>query len=221
MKKYINFITLLIAGMACFYLPQAHATELKRSCIKANPDAAGEIDFALIGLYQQLCDKSAKKNILLQQELNVQIAKRYVELGSPLKALNLVNELRRQQYDSQVLTDLSFMAGVAISSDALEQMRSTEVRALNETTYPQAKLLVENIQFAKPVLAPAESKPLHPLNSKKAKKQVSTNSKKTINVQKNTKPKTNVKTAPAKKTENISTRTQTVSSNPFGSLKNN
>ncbi|MCU7226305.1 hypothetical protein OC498_15690, partial [Acinetobacter bohemicus] len=83
------------------------------------------IDSALIGLYQQLCDKSAKKNILLQQELNVQIAKRYVELGSPLKALNLVNELRRQQYDSQVLTDLSFMAGVAISSDALEQMRST------------------------------------------------------------------------------------------------
>ena len=81
-----------------------------------------------------------------------------MELGSHLKALNLIDQLHRQQQYNQTLTDLSFMAGIAISSNALQQMRSTEVRALNETTYPQAKLLAENIQFAKPALAPVEFK---------------------------------------------------------------
>ncbi len=218
MKKYISFISLFIFGTACLYLPQVHAAELKKSCIKANPYAAGETDPTLIGLYQQLCDKSAKKNISLQHELNTQIAKRYVELGSHLKALNLIDQLHRQQHN-QTLTDLGFMAGVAISSNALQQMRSTEVRALNETTYPQAKLLAENIQFAKPVPASVEPKSYTASNIKNIKKQTAVSMKRSTTS--STKTKNVVKSASIKKTENISTRTNTASSNPFGSLKNN
>ena len=219
MKKYISFISLFIFGTACLYLPQVHAAELKKSCIKVNPYAAGETDPTLIDLYQQLCDKSAKKNIPLQHELNTQIAKRYVELGSHLKALNLIDQLHRQQQYNQTLTDLSFMAGIAISSNALQQMRSTEVRALNETTYPQAKLLAENIQFAKPALAPVEFKSHTVSNTKNSKKQTAASTKRSTTT--STKTKNVVKSAPIKKTENISTRTNTASSNPFGSLKNN
>lgn len=142
-----------------------------------------------------------------------------MELGSHLKALNLIDQLHRQQQYNQTLTDLSFMAGIAISSNALQQMRSTEVRALNETTYPQAKLLAENIQFAKPALAPVEFKSHTVSNTKNSKKQTAASTKRSTTT--STKTKNVVKSAPIKKTENISTRTNTASSNPFGSLKNN
>lgn len=142
-----------------------------------------------------------------------------MELGSHLKALNLIDQLHRQQQHNQTLTDLGFMAGVAISSNALQQMRSTEVRALNETTYPQAKLLAENIQFAKPVPASVEPKSYTASNIKNIKKQTAVSMKRSITS--STKTKNVVKSASIKKTENISTRTNTASSNPFGSLKNN
>lgn len=221
MKKYIIFINLIISSAAFFYLPQTQAAELKRACIKAYPDAAGETDSALIGLYQQLCDKPAKKNILLQQELKTEIVKRYVELDSSLKALNLINQLQHQQDHSPALTDLSFRAGIGIASAALEHMRSTEVRALNETTYAPAKSFIEKVKFAKPVPIAVEVRPLSASSSKNIKKHMKTSPKRIAASSKSSKAKITVKSAPAKKTENISTSTHIVSSNPFGSLKNN
>src|SRR5690606_574754 len=154
--------------MAQLCFAQTHAAELKKSCIKSYPQAKNDTDSTVIDLYQQLCDKTAKKNILLQQQLSTQnillqqqlstqIAKRYVEVGDHLKALNLIEQLHQQNYTHQDLTDLEFLAGVGISSQSLEQMRSTEVRALNDSTYPQAKSLSEHIYLAQPVAKFSES----------------------------------------------------------------
>ena len=45
----------------------------------------------------------------LQQQLSTQIAKRYVEVGDHLKALNLIEQLHQQNYIHQNLTDLKFL----------------------------------------------------------------------------------------------------------------
>ncbi len=54
-----------------------------------------------------------------------------LKVGDHLKALNLIEQLHQQNYIHQNLTDLKFLAGIGISSQSLEQMRRTEVRALS------------------------------------------------------------------------------------------
>lgn len=227
LKNNLSFIVLLISGMAQLCFAQTHAAELNRSCIKAYPQAKDVTDLALIGLYQQLCDKSVKKNIPLQHQLNTQIAKRYVELGYNLKALNLIEKLHQQNYHHQDLTDLGFLAGIGISAGSLEQMRSTEVRALNEFTYPQAKSLTEHIYLAQPAPKFSESSSHTALNlkSKQIKTKANTTLKQNVNLKKNKTSSNNTKVNTAamnnKKPENISTQTHGLTTNPFGSLKNN
>lgn len=225
MKNNLGFMVLLISGMAQLCFVQVHAAELKKSCIKTYPQAKNDTDSTLIGLYQQLCDKSTKKDISLQHQLNTQIAKRYVELGDNLKALNLIEQLHQQRYHHQDLTDLNFLAGIGITSDSLEHMRSTEVRALNEYTYPQAKSLTEHIYLAQPTPRFSESSPKTALGSKSKQAKIKPNItvKQNISQNKNKKANrkipTNTAIASNKKTENITTKNQTLNSNPFGSFK--
>jgi len=224
LKNNLGFIVLLISGMAQLCFAQTHAAELKKSCIKSYPQAKNDTDSTVIDLYQQLCDKTARKNILFQQQLSTQIAKRYVEVGDHLKALNLIEQLHQQNYTHQDLTDLEFLAGVGISSQSLEQMRSTEVRALNDSTYPQAKSLSEHIYLAQPVAKFSESASTTARNSK-VKNKPNNPVKQSLSQNKNKVSKSNLKNNTAaissKKTESISTRTPTPSTNPFGSLNNN
>lgn len=227
LKNNLGFIVLLISGMAQLCFAQTHAAELKKSCIKSYPQAKNDTDSTIIDLYQQLCDKTARKNMHLQQQLSTQIAKRYVEVGDHLKALNLIEQLHQQNYIHQNLTDLKFLAGIGISSQSLEQMRSTEVRALNEFTYPQAKSLTEHIYLAQPVAKFSESASTTARNSKlkNTKNKPNNPVKQSLSQNKNKVSKSNLKNNTAaisnKKTESISTRTHTPSTNPFGSLNNN
>ncbi|WP_216934130.1 MULTISPECIES: hypothetical protein [unclassified Acinetobacter] len=225
MKNILGFIVLLISGMVQLCFAQIHAAELKKSCIKSYPQAKNDTDLTVIDLYQRLCDKPAKKSIQFQQQLSTQIAKRYIEVGNHLKALNLIEQLNQQNYTHQDLTDLKFLAGIGISSQSLEQMRSTEVRALNNSTYPQAKLLTEHIYLAQPVAKFSESALTMAMNSreKKAKSKPNSPIKRNLSQNKtsNSNLKKNTAVSSSKKTESISTRTHSPSTNPFGSLNNN
>ncbi|MGE8537654.1 MAG: hypothetical protein ACN6NI_00075 [Acinetobacter sp.] len=220
MKNDLGIMALIMLGMAQVCAAQAHAAELNRSCIKAYPQAKNDTDSTLIGLYQQLCEKSAKKNIQRQHQLNTQIAKRYVELGNNLKALNLIERLHQQNYHHQDLTDLGFLAGVGISAQNLEQMRSSEVRALNDFTYPQARSLTEQIYLAQP--APVFSEPVSStaLISKPKQAKMGKNNSLKQNVKLNKNKKTS--NSPKMNTAVINTKNQqSITTHPFGSFKNN
>lgn len=122
--------------------------KLKSKCIKQNPLADGQTDQALLAIYQQVCDKA---NAQRSNDLLAQAAMRMYELKQPLNALTLAKQLQQQNVRGATLTDVTFLASVAIANDALHQMRSNEMRYLsNELTYPPAKELSDNIRTALP-----------------------------------------------------------------------
>nr|MCG4642121.1 hypothetical protein [Bifidobacterium bifidum] len=79
---------------------------------------SSELDSNLINIYSQICDKKNKKNVVLQNELLIQAAQQYQKLGHNLKALQLVDSLRKQNIQHTALTDISFLAGVDIANKA-------------------------------------------------------------------------------------------------------
>lgn len=157
LKKTILFTTLLLGSLS---VTSAFADEvnLKKSCVKDNPIIAGETDPSLLNIYAQVCDKKNKdtKNVYL-----VQAAQRFQQLGKNLKALQLVDQLNSQQFQHSALTDVKFLAGVAIANQALTQLRDKEVRYLSEEGYAPAMALADAVKRAKPLAvieAPVEVK---------------------------------------------------------------
>ncbi|TCB58552.1 hypothetical protein [Acinetobacter terrae] len=119
--------------------------------MKDYPLVTGETDQDLLNIYSQICDKKNKKNIALQNELLIQAAQKYQQLGKNLKALQLVESLGQQNVQRTTLTDVAFLAGVGIAESSLQHMRSNEVRYLSmQTTYPTAKKLSDHIRISLP-----------------------------------------------------------------------
>lgn len=171
LKKGIVLIPVIAAALiaqASFAMEKP--LELKKSCIKDNPLADGDSDPELIGLYSQICDKKNKKNNELMTDLYIQAAQKYQELGYSLKALQAVNQLRKQNINRQELTDVEFLAGIAISQNALNYMRTVELRALTDTAYAPAKKLAETVRFAQPAPDSSELRALEKANKLKASK---------------------------------------------------
>ena len=81
--------------------------------------AIGDTDPELIDLYTQICDKKNYKNQEMITQLSIQIAQKYQTLGQNLKALQLIDSLRKRNIDSQEMTDITFLASIAISQNSL------------------------------------------------------------------------------------------------------
>ena len=145
MKNAILFTTLLIGSVLT---TSAFANELKRGCLKDNPLAVGETDSTLLQIYTQACDKKNKDNV---NGYLAQAAQRFQQIGKNYKALQLVNELNSQQVQHSSLTDVKFLAGVAIANEALTQIREKEVRYLSDEGYAPAVAFSEAVRKAKPL----------------------------------------------------------------------
>ena len=94
-----------------FTFADENRIELKKGCIKDYPLVADETDPDLLNIYSQICDKKNKKNIELKNELFIQAAQKFQQLGKNLKALQLVESLRKQNIQHTALTDVTFLAG--------------------------------------------------------------------------------------------------------------
>ena len=151
MKNAILFTSLLVGSVLS---TSAFADDLKRSCVKDNPLVAGESDPTLIQIYSQVCDKKNKDNV---NGYLAQAAQRFQQLGKNYKALQIVNELNAKNVHHSSLTDVKFMAGVAIANEALTQIREKEVRYLSDEGYAPAIAFSDAVRKAKP-LAVIESK---------------------------------------------------------------
>ena len=145
MKNAILFTTLLIGSVLT---TSAFANELKRGCLKDNPLAVGETDSTLLQIYTQACDKKNKDNV---NGYLAQAAQRFQQIGKNYKALQLVNELNSQQVQHSSLTDVKFLAGVAIANEALTQIREKEVRYLSDEGYAPAVAFSDAVRKAKPL----------------------------------------------------------------------
>lgn len=149
MKKIVVFTAIL----SSFFLSQNvladdSGVKLKKKCVKEYPLVEGETDQSLLGIYAQICDKKNDGN---KNNLLIQAAQRYQQLGRNLKALQLVNDLHNQNIQSTVLTDVQFMAGSKIANSAIIEMRTKEMRYLtSDQTYPVAKELTDSINITKP-----------------------------------------------------------------------
>ncbi|WP_155858149.1 hypothetical protein [Acinetobacter sp. SFB] len=152
MNKNIFFIPMIVIILVSqITFADEKPVELKKGCMKEYPLVSGETDQDLLNIYSQICDKKNKKNIALQNELLMQAAKKYQQLGKNLKALQLVENLHQQNVQRTALTDVAFLAGVGIAESSLQYMRSYEMRYLSaQTTYPAAKKLSEYIQSSLP-----------------------------------------------------------------------
>lgn len=145
MKNAILFTTLLVGSLLT---SPAFANELKRGCLKDNPLAVGETDPTLLQIYAQACDKKNKDNV---NGYLAQAAQRFQQMGKNYKALQLVNELNAKQVQHSSLTDVKFLAGVAIANEALTQIRDKEVRYLSDEGYAPAVAFSEAVRRAKPL----------------------------------------------------------------------
>jgi len=152
LNKYKFFLPLLVMlSVSPLAFASEKMIELKKACIKDYPLVGDETDSDLLNIYRQICDKTNKKNIELKNELSIQAAQRFQTLGKNLKALQLVDDLRKQNVQRRELTDVAFLAGVGIAESNLQHMRNHEMRYLNaENTYPAAKKLSDHIQIALP-----------------------------------------------------------------------
>lgn len=157
MKKSIVFSTILLGMSWCsFSYAESAEIKLKRSCVRDYPQAAGQTDPTLLGLYEQVCDK---KNSERKNDLLAQAAMRFHELDQNLNALLLVNQLKQQNVRGTLLTDVAFLSGIAIADENLQHMRKEEVRYLTkDSTYPAAKKLTEDIRLAMPAPEVSETK---------------------------------------------------------------
>ena len=142
-----------------FTFADENRIELKKGCIKDYPLVADETDPDLLNIYSQICDKKNKKNIELKNELFIQAAQKFQQLGKNLKALQLVESLRKQNIQHTALTDVTFLAGVGIAQSSLQHMRNNELRYLSpEMTYPAAKQFSESIRTSLGILDASASK---------------------------------------------------------------
>ena len=159
-----------------FTFADENRIELKKGCIKDYPLVADETDPDLLNIYSQICDKKNKKNIELKNELFIQAAQKFQQLGKNLKALQLVDSLRKQNIQHTALTDVTFLAGVGIAQSSLQQMRNNELRYLSpEMTYPAAKQFSESIRTSLGILDASASK-----SASKVEMQSMTKNKKSI-----------------------------------------
>lgn len=218
-----------------FTFADENRIELKKGCIKDYPLVADETDPDLLNIYSQICDKKNKKNIELKNELFIQAAQKFQQLGKNLKALQLVDSLRKQNIQHTALTDVTFLAGVGIAQSSLQHMRNNELRYLSpEMTYPAAKQLSESIRTSLGILDASASK-VEMQSMTKNKKSIketskklslshySSNKKTQLSRAKSINPppvKTSVKTATAAIKPQNTTSTASGSS-PFSSFKNN
>ena len=218
-----------------FTFADENRIELKKGCIKDYPLVADETDPDLLNIYSQICDKKNKKNIELKNELFIQAAQKFQQLGKNLKALQLVDSLRKQNIQHTALTDVTFLAGVGIAQNSLQHMRNNELRYLSpEMTYPAAKQFSESIRTSLGILDASASK-VEMQSMTKNKKSIketskklslshySSNKKTQLSRAKSINPppvKTSVKTATAAIKPQNTTSTASGSS-PFSSFKNN
>lgn len=218
-----------------FTFADENRIELKKGCIKDYPLVADETDLDLLNIYSQICDKKNKKNIELKNELFIQAAQKFQQLGKNLKALQLVDSLRKQNIQHTALTDVTFLAGVGIAQSSLQQMRNNELRYLSpEMTYPAAKQFSESIRTSLGILDASASKvemqsmtknkkSIKETSKKLSSSHYSSNKKTQLSRSKSMNPppvKTSVKTATA--AIKLQNTTSTASgSSPFSSFKNN
>jgi hypothetical protein len=222
-----------------FTFADENRIELKKGCIKDYPLVADETDPDLLNIYSQICDKKNKKNIELKNELFIQAAQKFQQLGKNLKALQLVESLRKQNIQHTALTDVTFLAGVGIAQNSLQHMRNNELRYLSpEMTYPAAKQFSESIRTSLGILDASASKSVSKVqmqgmtkNKKITKETVkklstshySSNKKMQLSRAESMNPppvKTSVKTATAAiKPQNTTSTASGLS--PFSSFKNN
>lgn len=222
-----------------FTFADENRIELKKGCIQNNPLVADETDPDLLNIYSQICDKKNKKNIELKNELFIQAAQKFQQLGKNLKALQLIDSLRKQNIQHTALTDVTFLAGVGIAQSSLQHMRNNELRYLSpEITYPAAKQFSESIRTSLGILDASTSKSASKVemqNTTKNKKSIketsrklssshySSNKKTQFSRTKSMNPppvKTSVKTTTAAIKPQNTTSTASGSS-PFSSFKNN
>lgn len=122
--------------------------KLKSKCIKQNPLVIGQTDHTLLEIYQQVCDKDNAQRV---NDLLAQAAMRMYELKQPMNALQLANQLQQKNVRGTTLTDVTFLASVAIANETLQHMRTDEMRYLsNDLTYPPAKQLSDAIRATLP-----------------------------------------------------------------------
>lgn len=217
LNKVILLTTVLVSSV---FTTSVFAEELKRSCVKDNPLVAGESDPALIQIYSQVCDKKNKDN---NNEYLAQAAQRFQQIGRNYKALQLVNELNAKQVQHSSLTDVKFLAGVAIANEALTQIRDKEVRYLSDDAYAPAVAFSDAVRKAKPlsvIETKVEESPKRNYEPKRAyepkqskpRTQTKSSSVKTSKAPAKTVTKTTT-TKPA-----VSTPAKAPAKNPFGNL---
>lgn len=224
MNKSILVTTLLLGSV---FTSTAFANELKKSCIKDNPLVAGETDATLIQIYAQVCDKKNKDN---NNGYLAQAAQRFQQLGRNNKALQLVNELNAKQVYHSSLTDVKFLAGVAIANEALTQMRDKEVRYLSDEAYAPANAFSDAVRRAKPlsvIETKVEETPVKRSYSESKNTKTTTRSTKTsakTNSSKSKTTKTNSSKTIASKSSTAANKTvvtkpaKAPAKNPFGNL---
>lgn len=235
MNKIRFFLPLtIILSVSSFALASQKPIELKKGCIKDYPIIADETDPDLLNIYSQICDKKNKKSIALQHQLSIQAAQKFQAIGKNLKALQLVESLGKQNVQSSEITDVSFLAGIAIAENSLQHMREQEMRYLKaDSTYPAAKQLSDHIQLSLPEPDMSDAKAVK-VSSMKQKKSVKKIANKRVSDQRTTYKELqasrakniNIQSKPVKKT---TTNTMTVNrspgssstagSSPFASLK--
>ncbi|MFW2096924.1 hypothetical protein ACG9ZL_12000 [Acinetobacter sp. ULE_I057] len=148
MKNFIPYILVLGTSLATTFVYADGEIKLKRSCIKDYPMVEGETNPELLAVYSQLCDKKNKDN---KNKLLVSAAEKFQQIGKNDKAIQIVNYLEAQNIQSNELTDVKFLAGIGLASDALNKMRTREMRYLTEDkTYPVAKSFTDAVRQAMP-----------------------------------------------------------------------
>lgn len=148
MKNFIPYILVLGASLVTTLVYADDEIKLKRSCIKDYPMVEGETNPELLAVYSQLCDKKNKDN---KNKLLVSAAEKFQQIGKNDKAIQIVNYLETQNIQSNELTDVKFLAGIGLASDALSKMRTREMRYLTEDkTYPVAKSFTDAVRQAMP-----------------------------------------------------------------------
>lgn len=148
LKKSI-VLTALLTALSFNHI--AHADDdvkLKRGCVKDYPIVEGESDPELLKIYSQVCDKKNKEN---KNSLLVSAATKFQQLGKNDKALQIVKSIESQNIQSNELTDVKFLAGIGIAYEALNKMRTSEMRYLTaDGTYPVAKNFTDAVKQAAP-----------------------------------------------------------------------
>ena len=202
--------------------------KLKSKCLKQNPLALNQTDHDLLDIYQQVCNKENASRV---NDLLVQAAMRMYELKQPMNALQLATQLQAKNVRGALLTDVTFLASVDLANDALQHMRSSEMRYLShELTYPPAKQLSDNIRVAVPAPDTSNSKAITDESLKKERRNASANQavRRTTNKKvRSTQPARNSatqSTAPAKRQTVVAPiatkqQIQKTGSNPFDALK--